>query len=100
MGFRWQLFTQNVVEAWNILPCDMVDAVMLATFKENLDRHTNRQGIEGYRSCVGRCAASIGIMASMEIMGQRAWFCAVLFNIICILSKTRKGVQADQKDIG
>ena len=40
---RGSFFTQRVVGAWNALPSEVVEAVMLATFKTYLDRHMNNR---------------------------------------------------------
>ena len=45
-------FTQRVVVAWNALPSEIVEAEKLAAFKNYLDKHMNRWGIEGYKRLV------------------------------------------------
>ena len=45
---RGKFFTQRVVNAWNALPEEVVEADSITTFKRHLDRYMNSQGIEGY----------------------------------------------------
>ena len=45
---RGRFFTQRVVNAWNTLPEEVVEADSVTTFKKHLDRYVNRQKIEGH----------------------------------------------------
>ena len=45
--YKAGFFTQRVVGAWNSLPGEVVEADMIMTFKENLDKYTNRNIIPG-----------------------------------------------------
>ena len=45
---RGMIFTQRVVNAWNVLSDEVVEADSVTMLKGHLDRCMNRQGIEGH----------------------------------------------------
>eukprot|EP00061_Rhincodon_typus_P010102 g34130.t1 len=51
---RGKFFTHRVVGAWNVLPVEVVEAGMIASFEMYLDGYMNGQGAEGYRSLENR----------------------------------------------
>ena len=81
---RGRFFTQRVVNAWNALPEEVVEADSITTFKRHLDRYTNRQGREGYGPCRGKKILNLrGICVGTDLVGQRACSCALLFFVLC-----------------
>lgn len=48
-------FTQRLIFAQNLLPAEVVEAVIITTFKRHLGRHMNRQGMDGHGPCFGVC---------------------------------------------
>ena len=51
---RGKFFTQRMVNAWNALPEEVVEADSMTMFKRHLDRYMNRQGIGGYGARRGK----------------------------------------------
>jgi len=45
---RRNFFTQTVVNLWNSLPSEAVEATLLNVFKEKIDRFLISKGIKGY----------------------------------------------------
>eukprot|EP00061_Rhincodon_typus_P008438 g31039.t1 len=43
--------TQRVVNPWNVLPEEVVEAGTIAAFTKHLDKYMNRKGMEEYGSC-------------------------------------------------
>ena len=51
---RRNFFTQRVVNLWNSLPVEMVEATSLNIFKTWVDRFLTDKGIKGYGEKVGK----------------------------------------------
>ena len=47
-------FTQMIVNLWNSLPSEAVEAPSLNVFKARLDKFLNSKGIKGYGEWVGK----------------------------------------------
>ena len=51
---RRNFFTQRVVNLWNSLPSEAVEATSLNVFKARIDKFLNRKGIKGYGERAGK----------------------------------------------
>ena len=51
---RRNFFTQRVVNLWNSLPSEAVEATLLNVFKAKIDRFLNSKGIKGYGEQAGK----------------------------------------------
>ena len=51
---RRNFFTQRVVNLWNSLPVEVVEAASLNIFKKRVDGFLIREGIKGYGERAGR----------------------------------------------
>ena len=51
---RRNFFTQRVVNLWNSLPSEAVEATSLNVFKARIDKFLNSKGIKGYGEWAGK----------------------------------------------
>ena len=51
---RRDFFTQRVVNLWNSLPSEAVEATSLNVFKARIDTFLNSKGIKGYGERAGK----------------------------------------------
>ena len=51
---RRNFFIQRVVNLWNSLPSETVEAILLDVFNAKIDKSLNSKGIKGYGERVGK----------------------------------------------
>ena len=77
---RRNFFTQRVVNLWNSLPSEAVEATSLNVFKARIDNFLNSKGIKGYGERAGvestKRSAMILLKGRAGSRGQMAYSCS------------------------